>query len=56
MNITGEITTHIFFKMSSDVNKPFTVVVETAAFKKFEKEGLAKPFLTFFVDREVYFY
>lgn len=45
-----------FFKMSSDVNKPFTVVVETAAFKKFEKEGLAKPFLTFFVDREVYFY
>lgn len=31
-------------------NEPYRVIVETAAFKKLEKEGMAKPFLQFFVD------
>lgn len=51
----GENDTY-FFKFSSNPDKPYTTVIETAAFKRFEKEGLAKPFLTFFVDRATYSY
>ena len=45
-----------FFKSNKNPDSPFTAVIETAAFKKFESEGLAKPFLTFFVDTQTYFY
>ena len=31
-------------------NEPYRAIVETAAFKKLEREGMAKPFLQFFVD------
>ncbi len=31
-------------------NGPYNFIIETAAFKKLEKEGKAKPFLEFFVD------
>ena len=38
-----------FIKLGLE-NEPYRVIVETAAFKKLEKEGMAKPFLQFFVD------
>ena len=38
-----------FIKLDTK-NGPYSIIVETAAFKKLEKLGLAKPFLQFFVD------
>ena len=38
-----------FIKLNPD-NDPYIVVIETAAFKKLEKAGIAKPFLQFFID------
>ncbi len=38
-----------FIKLDTE-NGPYRFIIETAAFKKLEKGGLAKPFLEFFVD------
>lgn len=39
-----------YFIKTDTKNSSYWFIVETAAFKKLEKEGLAKPFLEFFVD------
>ena len=39
-----------YFIKRSPGSAPYDLVIETAAFKKWEKEGLAKPFLQFFID------
>ena len=38
-----------FIKLDTK-NGPYRIIIETAAFKKLEKSGLAKPFLQFFID------
>ena len=39
-----------YFIKHSPGDAPYSLVIETAAFKKWEREELAKPFLQFFVD------
>ena len=39
-----------YFIKRNSKNNPYRIVIETAAFKKLEKEGIAKPFLQFFID------
>ena len=39
-----------YFIKADQGEGPYYIIIETSAFKKLEKEGIAKPFLQFFID------